>query len=99
MRTSTEKYIPKIGDNKTVMVIPFNDYGSQIEAARKVEMELVNYGFNVKSYKVAVKDIEVRSGENRTGMKERQTRAGVDSLGAEEDCYRRKSQVMMFGPL
>lgn len=58
-----KEYVSNISYDKIVVVVPFNDYIHQIEVARKIEMALVNYGFNVKSYQAGVvKDVEKRSG-------------------------------------
>lgn len=59
-------YTSNISYEKTILVIPFNHYSNQIEAAGKVEMALTNYGFNVKSYITSSKNIEKTTGEGNS---------------------------------
>ncbi len=65
------------------MVIPFNDYIDQIDVARRVEMLMVIYGFNVKSYQVDYKEIEKRTDAGISGSSTKGRPDGTDSLGAD----------------
>lgn len=78
-------YIPSIEKDKTIMVLPFNDYLPQIDAARKVEMVLVKNGFNVKSYQRNSKEVEIRSGAGIEGLDERTTSNNKNIIGAKQN--------------
>lgn len=72
-------YSANIEEGQTVIVIPFNKYLHQIEAANKVEMALVNYGFAVKSYQPEIKQVEEHTGAAVTGSR---TQSNLDASGA-----------------
>jgi hypothetical protein len=78
-------FTSNLSKGETVMVKPFNDYFGQIEAARNLELVLIGFNFNVKSYEIAVKEVEKRTGSGKTGTLIRGGEREVGAIGGESN--------------
>lgn len=78
-------YASSLNKSETVMVKPFNDYLHQIEIARKLEMVLIGFNFNVISYEREVKEVEKRTGTGKSGTMMKGDVNEVGAIGAESN--------------
>lgn len=78
-------YASSLSKSETVTVKPFNDYLQQIEIARKLEMVLIGFNFNVVSYEREVKEVEKRTGTGKSGTMMKGDTNEVGAIGAESN--------------